>query len=67
MANLLVKKQVYLGQNGDLFQKVEYEIMYLKAKLFGDKEIIKNVIRALNPVEAKTLGHQISAFEEKVW
>ena len=41
--------------------------MYLKAKLFGDTEIMKKIIRAHDPSEVKALGLQVSNFNEKIW
>ena len=43
----------------NLFRTSEHEFMYLKAKLFGDTEIIKKIVRARDPSEAKALGLQV--------
>ena len=40
--------------------------MYLKAKLFGDTEIMKKIIGAHDPSETKALGLQVSGFNKKI-
>lgn len=40
---------------------------YRKAVLFGDREMIANILRAETPHDAKKLGRQVAGFDAIVW
>ena len=58
----------YLAEDlGLRFLTSEHHLMWCKAKIFGDEEIMAQILEAPNPAEAKKLGRQVSAFNENKW
>lgn len=53
--------------NGITFNCVEQYMMYAKAKLFGDEEMAKLILRAKSPIEQKKLGRQVKSFDRAKW
>jgi len=45
----------------------EQWMMYHKAKLFGDEESAKQIMRCKEPAKIKQLGRQVKHFNEKQW
>ena len=67
ISNWLLEAHGHFSEDRYLFRTLEHKMMYLKAKLFEDTEIMKKIIRAHDPSEAKALGLQVSGFNEKIW
>lgn len=53
--------------DGVKFVTAEQFMMYEKAKLFGDKEIMQKVLITSDPRAQKSLGRQVKNFDEKIW
>ena len=53
--------------DGITYPTSEHFMMAEKARLFADEEIRSQIIAAKSPGEAKSLGRQVSGFEESVW
>ncbi len=53
--------------DGVLFPTAEHYMMAEKAKLFGDEKILKRVLEASHPSQAKKLGRQIANFDDRKW
>jgi ribA/ribD-fused uncharacterized protein len=49
------------------FPTAEHYMMYSKARLFGDLSMADRVLGVRHPNEAKTLGRQVSGFDEERW
>jgi len=45
----------------------EHVFMYLKARFFGDEEMIIRIIATSDPKEAKKWGRQVKGFDEFLW
>ncbi|MFR9750455.1 NADAR family protein [Nocardia sp. 004] len=52
---------------GSTFRTAEHFMMWRKAMLFEDLATAEKVLAAEHPKEAKSLGRQISGFDEKIW
>ena len=57
----------HVGRNGLFFPTAEHELMYRKAEIFNDKNSMLKITEALTPAEAKKIGRQVFAFNEKTW
>lgn len=53
--------------NGIRFNCAEQYMMAEKAKLFGDTQILNQIMSTNNPVEQKKLGRQVSNFDPIIW
>jgi ribA/ribD-fused uncharacterized protein len=53
--------------DGAMFLSAEHYMMWRKAMLFGDEAVADRVLEVSHPNEAKTLGRQISGFDEQTW
>jgi len=53
--------------DGITFNCSEQYMMYHKAKLFGDTEIMQKVMQADSPKEQKALGRQVKNFNSEEW
>lgn len=42
-------------------------MMYKKAQLFGDEDVMKRILKTTTPREIKALGRQVKNFNEKIW
>jgi ribA/ribD-fused uncharacterized protein len=51
----------------ELFKTAEHYMMVCKARLFGDNEAARAILRAVGPNEAKTLGRRVRGFSESTW
>jgi len=52
---------------GEVFLTAEHYMMAGKAELFGDDEVLQQILDAGSPGEAKALGRQVRGFDETVW
>jgi ribA/ribD-fused uncharacterized protein len=53
--------------NGVTYKTAEHWMMAEKARLFGDTEMLAEIIEAPGPHEAKKLGRKVRNFEADVW
>lgn len=53
--------------DGITFNSSEQYMMYHKAKLFGDTEIMEKVMQTDSPKEQKALGRQVENFNSEEW
>lgn len=54
-------------QQGTWFNCVEQGMMYFKAQMFEDREIMHKVMAEKWPPNQKRLGRQVKNFDQKVW
>jgi len=50
-----------------VFSNAEQYMMYHKAKLFGDTEIMEKILKATDPKTIKNLGRKVKNFNETMW
>jgi ribA/ribD-fused uncharacterized protein len=53
--------------HGVEFPTAEHFMMWSKARLFGDEAVAARILTVEHPNEAKTLGRQVSGFDEATW
>ena len=53
--------------NGQFYATAEHWMMAEKARLFGDAEVLAQILKTGDPREAKALGRKVSNFDESVW
>ncbi|OQS04754.1 transmembrane protein [Thraustotheca clavata] len=53
--------------DGITYATAEHYMMAEKARLFKDDAILEQILASTNPGEAKSLGSQVSGFDEQVW
>lgn len=53
--------------NGIRYATAEHWMMAKKAELFNDEEMLKKILVAKSPAEAKQLGRKVRNFDPKVW
>jgi ribA/ribD-fused uncharacterized protein len=53
--------------NGIVYPTAEHWIMAKKAELFGDKEILEEILKVEKPAIAKELGRKIENFDAEKW
>jgi len=53
--------------NGVVYKTAEHYMMAAKARLFDDNEILKLILQANSPNEAKGLGRKIENFNSEIW
>lgn len=49
------------------FTHAEQYMMYRKAKMFGDTEIMQQILASSNPKEQKALGRKVKNFDANAW
>ena len=49
------------------YKTAEHWMMAKKAALFGDKEILAQILMAKTPAEAKKLGRKVRDYQDDVW
>jgi len=49
------------------FYNSEQYFMYMKAVIFGDKEVAKKILDTKSPKKAKELGRIVKGYDDKVW
>ena len=52
---------------GDTYATAEHWMMAKKARLFGDAEVLAQILTAGSPAEAKKLGRKIQGFDAAAW
>lgn len=52
---------------GSVYLTAEHWMMAAKARLFGDEEIARQIIRTTDPGAAKKLGRKVKAFDPGIW
>lgn len=53
--------------DGHLYPNAEHWMMAEKARLFQDEEMLKNILQAQSPAQAKKFGRQVSNFDQAIW
>ena len=65
----------YLGQwysspftvSGDTYVTAEMWMMVQKARLFGDEDVARQMLKTSDPKKHKALGRQVKNFDNRVW
>lgn len=57
----------YFEEKGVLYHTTEQYMMVGKARLFGDDEVLNEIMAAYNPFDYKKLGRKIKGFEQEKW
>ncbi len=57
----------FKDERGNEFNCCEQWMMYSKAELFGDAEVMQKVLAEKDPREMKKLGRQIKNFDQEIW
>lgn len=57
----------YFEVDGVQYFTTEQYMMASKARLFGDEEVLKEIMAANNPHNYKKLGRKIRGFEQELW
>lgn len=52
---------------GIQYATAEHWMMAKKAALFGDTEMLKRILEAKSPAEAKKWGRQVKNFDQEIW
>src|SRR5687768_16538020 len=52
---------------GIVYQTAEHWMMAEKARLFNDEGVLKNILEAATPAEAKELGRKVINFDPQAW
>lgn len=58
---------VYFEVDGVQYHTTEQYMMASKARLFGDKEMLNEIMNAATPFEYKKLGRKVKGFEPTLW
>lgn len=53
--------------DGEIYLTAEHWMMAAKARLFGDREALSEILKAPDPILAKKLGRTVKNFNGKVW
>ena len=53
--------------DGVLYPTAEHWMMAAKARLFGEDEILEQILVASDPKTAKALGRMVKDFDDAVW
>ena len=53
--------------HGETYKTAEQFMMAEKARLFGDAEVLQQIMHSETPREAKALGRRIRDFREEIW
>ncbi|MBB6121858.1 NADAR family protein [Nocardiopsis algeriensis] len=53
--------------DGTSYRTAEHYMMAGKARLFGDEEILEEILRADHPRQAKALGRKVRGFVQEEW
>lgn len=54
-------------ENGVAYSTAEHYMMAEKARLFGDQEILEEILKTGNPQQVKSLGRKIKNFDHQTW
>lgn len=58
---------IFEDENGIEYNCSEQYMMYQKALLFGDTDILAEILDTPDPREQKALGRKIKGFDSKIW
>jgi ribA/ribD-fused uncharacterized protein len=50
-----------------IYPTAEHWMMASKARLFGDKKILQEILNTKSPKEAKALGRRVNGFIKEIW
>ena len=53
--------------DGEEYSTAEQYMMAMKAELFGDEEVKRQIMEAQSPKQYKSLGRKVSNFDDAVW
>jgi ribA/ribD-fused uncharacterized protein len=53
--------------DGITYRSAEHWMMAAKARLFNDADILKKILSAKSPAEAKKLGRMVNGFDNEQW
>jgi ribA/ribD-fused uncharacterized protein len=53
--------------DGEIYQTSEHWMMASKARLFGDHEVLMQILKASEPQTVKELGRAVKNFDDRVW
>ena len=53
--------------DGVIYPTAEHWMMASKARLFGDDEILQQILESADPKTAKALGRKVKNFDDDVW
>lgn len=53
--------------NGVMYQTAEHYLMAEKARLMGDEETRQRILQTSSPERVKSLGREVTPFDENVW
>lgn len=53
--------------DGDIYLTAEHYMMAQKARLFGDNEVLEEILKCEHPSEAKKLGRRVRGFDNDLW
>lgn len=58
---------VSFNVDGIQYQTAEHWMMASKARLFGDDDMLEQILKTEDPKEAKALGRRVQNFDDTVW
>jgi ribA/ribD-fused uncharacterized protein len=50
-----------------VYKTAEHWMMAKKAELFGDKEVLEQILKVNSPAEAKKFGREVKNYDDKFW
>lgn len=53
--------------NGDEFKTAEHWMMYHKAKLFNNNNLLNKILKCDNPSDVKKFGREVKGFDSNIW
>ena len=59
--------QIDFEVDGIVYPTAEHWMMAEKARLFGDDEMLGEILKAAGPKEAKAFGRKVQSFDQAVW
>lgn len=54
-------------KNDIVYSSAEQYMMYMKAMLFNDRKVAKEILKTTNQKEIKALGRKVKNFNQTVW
>lgn len=57
----------FIDDEGITYNTAEQYMMYQKAKLFGDVEIMREILNTTSPREQQKLGRLVNNFDQNIW
>jgi ribA/ribD-fused uncharacterized protein len=59
--------QSFKDAEGTEYSSAEQYMMAEKARLFGDKDVLAEILDCHNPSEVKKFGRKVANFDDKIW